>query len=88
MSRSLLSEATRLCCSVWFAGAVVIAAAAEPAVRIDHRVFPGLHEMDGNWAALLAASDGKVYAGLPITAATGTWSTTIRKRTACTMSAT
>ncbi len=33
-------------------------------VRLDHRVFPGLHEMDGNWAALFAASDGKVYAGL------------------------
>jgi hypothetical protein len=27
-------------------------------------VFDGLHEMDGNWAALFAASDGKVYAGL------------------------
>ena len=44
------------------------AAAALPAreagVRIDHRVFPGLAAMDGNWAALLAASDGKVYAGL------------------------
>ncbi len=37
---------------------------AERSVRIDHRVFEGLHEMDGNWAALLAASDGKVYAGL------------------------
>ena len=33
-------------------------------VQLDHRVFPGLHEMDGNWAALFAASDGKVYAGL------------------------
>ena len=33
-------------------------------VRVDHRVFPGLAEMDGNWAALLAAGDGKVYAGL------------------------
>jgi len=33
-------------------------------VVIDHRVFPGLHQMDGNWAALLAASDGKVYTGL------------------------
>jgi hypothetical protein len=33
-------------------------------VRVDHRIFPGLHEMDGNWAALFAASDGKVYAGL------------------------
>jgi len=41
---------------------------AQPApkrsVRLEHRVFPGLHLMDGNWAALLAASDGKVYAGL------------------------
>jgi hypothetical protein len=33
-------------------------------VRVDHRVFPGLHFTDGNWAALYAASDGKVYAGL------------------------
>ncbi len=33
--------------------------ARETSVRIDHRVFPGLAEMDGNWAALLAASDGK-----------------------------
>lgn len=34
------------------------------AVRLEHRVFPGLAEMDGNWAALFAAGDGKVYAGL------------------------
>src|SRR6266545_5767289 len=34
------------------------------AVRVGHRVFPGLEAMDGNWAALLAASDGKVYVGL------------------------
>ncbi len=41
------------------------ALAAEPgSVRLDHRVFPGLERMDGNWAALYAASDGKVYAGL------------------------
>ncbi len=33
-------------------------------VRVEHRIFPGLHEMDGNWAALYAAKDGKVYAGL------------------------
>jgi hypothetical protein len=33
-------------------------------LRVDHRIFPGLHEMDGNWAALFSASDGKVYAGL------------------------
>jgi hypothetical protein len=40
------------------------ALAAPDSVRIDHRVFPDLEEMDGNWAALLAASDGKVYVGL------------------------
>ncbi len=38
--------------------------AASQTVQVDHRLFPGLHEMDGNWAALYAASDGKVYAGL------------------------
>jgi hypothetical protein len=37
---------------------------AQPAVTVDYRVFPGLAAMDGNWAALLAASDGKVYVGL------------------------
>jgi hypothetical protein len=36
----------------------------ERTVRIEYREFPGLAAMDGNWAALLAASDGKVYAGL------------------------
>jgi hypothetical protein len=39
--------------------------AAEVAtVTMADRVFPGLERMDGNWAALFAASDGKVYAGL------------------------
>jgi hypothetical protein len=38
--------------------------AAEGTVTVDYRVFPGLAAMDGNWAALLAASDGKVYVGL------------------------
>lgn len=33
-------------------------------VTVDYRFFPGLAQMDGNWAALLAASDGKVYVGL------------------------
>jgi len=33
-------------------------------VTVDHRLFPGLAEMDGNWAALAVGSDGKVYAGL------------------------
>ena len=39
-------------------------AADTRSVRIDHRVFTWLQEMDGNWAALFAGSDGKVYAGL------------------------
>ncbi len=33
-------------------------------VRLDYRVFPGLHRMDGIWAALLAGSDGKIYVGV------------------------
>ena len=37
--------------SMWLAAP----AADTRTVRIDHRVFPGLHEMDGNWAALSAA---------------------------------
>jgi len=39
-------------------------AAEAPRVVIDAHVFPGLERMDENWAALLAASDGKVYVGL------------------------
>jgi len=35
--------------------------AAPKTVRLEHRIFPGFHYLDGNWAALLAASDGKVY---------------------------
>jgi hypothetical protein len=37
---------------------------ATPSLIVEYRIFPGLAEMDGNWAALFAASDGKVYAGL------------------------
>ena len=33
-------------------------------VTVDYRVFPDLAFMDGNWAALTVARDGKVYAGL------------------------
>lgn len=33
-------------------------------VQVDSRTFPGLERMDGNWSALLAGSDGKVYMGL------------------------
>ncbi len=45
-------------------GLTVQACYGTSTVTVDYRVFPGLAEMDGNWAALLAASDGKVYAGL------------------------
>lgn len=33
-------------------------------VTLEARFFPGLSTMNGNWAALKAASDGTVYAGL------------------------
>jgi len=45
-------------------GLTVQACYGTSTVTVDYRIFPGLAEMDGNWAALLAASDGKVYAGL------------------------
>jgi hypothetical protein len=38
--------------------------AAPKTVTVQYRFFAGLPQMDGNWAALKAASDGKVYAGL------------------------
>ena len=43
-------------------------AAEAPArtVQVDFRIFPGLASMDGNWSALLVASDGKVYVGLAL----------------------
>lgn len=42
-----------------------VASIAQPRqVRVEAHVFTGLERMDGNWAALYAASDGKVYAGL------------------------
>jgi hypothetical protein len=44
--------------------APVIRSSGPRPVRVVSHVFPGLERMDGNWAALLAASDGKVYAGL------------------------
>lgn len=47
-----------------FFGLALPALPANKTVTVDHRVFPGLAEMDGNWAALKVAHDGKVYAGL------------------------
>ena len=42
----------------------VQADAAPKNVTVEYRFFPGLAKMTGNWAALKAASDGKVYVGL------------------------
>ena len=56
--------------SVWAAIAVVallllpVALSAQGGVTVQFRYFPGLATMDGNWAALKAGSDGKVYVGL------------------------
>ena len=33
-------------------------------VTVDYRVFPGLARMDGNWSALLAGNNGRIYIGL------------------------
>lgn len=63
MSRFLSSQ-IRLAGVLCFAISIAALPATAGSLRVDHRVFPGLHQMDGNWAALLAASDGKVYAGL------------------------
>jgi hypothetical protein len=60
--RSLM-VATSLCALV----ILTCVARADPSSRtvtIEVRFFPGLATMDGNWAALKAASDGKVYVGL------------------------
>src|SRR5579884_1726380 len=50
--------------AITVAGTCLFCAAELRTVRVEYHVFPGLERMDGNWAALLAASDGKVYAGL------------------------
>jgi hypothetical protein len=52
---------------LWILGVLAVALngmAAPNAVTVQYRFFTGLPQMDGNWAALLAASDGKVYVGL------------------------
>ncbi len=45
-------------------GLISSAYSGQKTVTVDYRVFPNLAEMDGNWAALKVAHDGKVYAGL------------------------
>jgi hypothetical protein len=57
--RAILASIACLAALVGAAGAQT-----KPRVRIEGRFFQGLESMDGHWAALLAASDGKVYAGL------------------------
>ena len=59
---TFLSNPLRFFCALC---ASAVAVAAGP-VKLDHRLFPGLHHADGNWAALFAASDGKVYVGLAV----------------------
>src|SRR5271157_411362 len=52
---------------LWVLGALAFAlngVAAPKMVTVQYRFFTGLPQMDGNWAALKAASDGKVYVGL------------------------
>jgi hypothetical protein len=58
---------TWLAKSLFAVVALAIAAGGETpkrTVNVDFRYFPGLATMDGNWAALKAGSDGKVYVGL------------------------
>ncbi len=55
--------ATSFCALVILACAARTEAATKT-ITVDYRFFPGLAAMDGNWAALKAASDGKVYVGL------------------------
>lgn len=49
---------------VLMVGCAASALRAQKIVTVDYRIFSGLAEMDGNWAALKVAHDGKVYAGL------------------------
>jgi hypothetical protein len=51
-------------CVLVIAALTAHAATPQSTVTVDFRFFPGLGMMDGNWAALKAASDGKVYVGL------------------------
>ena len=67
--RILVKRLQRLCVVVCLSGVVMHrtdSSAQSPTngVTVDFRYFPGLATMDGNWAALKAGSDGKVYVGL------------------------
>jgi len=58
-------------CLASFLSYGVPAHAASKTVTIEYRFFPGLAKMGGNWAALKAASDGKVYVGLACNGCSG-----------------
>jgi hypothetical protein len=60
--RSGTAARSLLTCSIL--AAIAYAQTPSKPVILDYRYFPGLATMDGNWAALKAASDGKVYVGL------------------------
>jgi hypothetical protein len=56
-------RAIKSLCAVLVFG-LVAQAGVSKTVTVEYRFFPGLATMTGNWAALKAASDGKVYVGL------------------------
>lgn len=63
-----LNRSSRTLAAVLFVLAVLsmssLALADARKITVEFRVFPGLAEMDGNWAALTVAHDGRVFAGL------------------------
>ncbi len=67
--RILVMRLQRLCVVLFLAGTMLhwtdaLAQNTNKGITVDFRYFPGLATMDGNWAALKAGSDGKVYVGL------------------------
>jgi hypothetical protein len=64
VSACLWSRRTAIVLAAAFCTIAARSQAPVKSVTVDYRYFPGLATMDGNWAALKAASDGKVYVGL------------------------
>jgi hypothetical protein len=59
-----IQRSSRILLAAAFFPLAAQAQTASKSVTVEYRYFPGLATMDGNWAALKAASDGKVYVGL------------------------
>lgn len=55
---------TKGLCAVAIFALAARAGASSKTVTVEYRYFTGLAAMTGNWSALKAASDGKVYVGL------------------------